>query len=366
MNSSELEPMEGAGEHQPAAAPDRRPTSTLATLAGGSRRLLRRRFVRPIVALAAIAALAGAAYVLGGPPLSSAALADAQSRQAANPGFINNGITDTSGGTTKEVAAATAGPAAVPVVGDGTTSSGNGDNALVSSLTSALIVRNGQVVLEVSDIDKAVSSAQTAISGLGGYVSDSTRSGIDQYVTASVTYRLPVAHWDEALKAIHAVGSKVLSEQTGSSDVTAQAVDLDARIANLKTTETALQAIMTRATVITDVIAVETQLSQVQGEIESLTAQTNRLKDQAAMSTLTVSFQLPSATVAQDWTLGSQVDQALAALVRIGQGLATIAVWFLIVAVPSAIGLLILFGLWKLARRARGRDRSKAETPTAA
>jgi len=88
------------------------------------------------------------------------------------------------------------------------------------------------------------------------------------------------------------------------------------------------------------------------------------------MSTLTVSFQLPSATVttqaAQDWTLGSQVDQALAALVRIGQGLATIAVWFLIVAVPSAIGLLILFGLWKLARRARGRDRSKAETPTAA
>jgi hypothetical protein len=361
MNGSELEPTDGAGAPQPAESPRR-----LTGIGSVPRRLLGRRLLRPVLALAGIAAIVGAGWVVGGPsPFATAAAGDGGRYSAAQPGVVNPAI-DTSGGTTKELTpAAVAGP--VTSV-DG--SQGGTDAALISTLNAALIVRNGQVVLEVTDLDKAVSAAQTAITGLGGYASDSNRSGVDQYLTTSVTYRLPVSRWDDALKAVHGLGNKVLSEQTGSSDVTAQAVDLDARIANLKSTETALQAIMVRATVIADVISVQMQLSQVQGEIESLTAQVNRFKDQASMSTLTVVFQLPSQTVTtqatQEWTLGAQVDQALAALVRIAQGLATIVVWALIVAVPSLIGLLILFGAWRLLRRITRRPAGSNEiTPVA-
>ncbi|HEX7490082.1 MAG TPA: DUF4349 domain-containing protein, partial [Candidatus Limnocylindrales bacterium] len=141
-------------------------------------------------------------------------------------------------------------------------------------------------------------------------------------------------------------------------------IDLDARINNLQRTETALQAIMTKATVIADVIAVENQLSLVQGQIEELTASRDSLKTQAAMSTLTVSYQLPAKTVTtqatQDWTLGNQIDIAGAALVRIGQGLATMGVWLMVVILPIGLvaGLLlaILYVLRRVTRRGRRSD----------
>jgi hypothetical protein len=264
----------------------------------------------------------------------------------------------------KNLAAATpqTGPVARGAGVAGTTSTTAQDPALTAA-AAVQIVKTGQMTLEVNDIDAALTKAQTTISALGGYVDSSSRDGTGDQATASITFRVPVAKWDTALSSLHKIGTKVLSEQTGSSDVTAQVVDLNARLTNLKTTEAALQAIMGRAVAIADVIAVETQLSNVQGQIEEITAEINQLKDQAAMSTVTVVFQLPAQTVTtqatQDWTLGGQIDQAGAALVRIGQGLATIGVWILIVVLPLLLAVFVLFGILALGRRIFGRGRRR-------
>ena len=269
--------------------------------------------------------------------------------------------------------APTAAPAAMPAGDTGTKqfsgvdsqNSGDGTTPESAALTAALettqIVKTGSMALEVTDLDKAVSQAQATIVGMGGYVSDSSRSGDKEVAYATVTYRLPVAKWDDALGAMRSLGSKVLSEQTNSTDVSAQVIDLDARLSNLKATESALQSIMARATAIPDVLAVELQLSQVEGQIEQLTAQRDHLKNQAAMSTLSVSFSTPGKTVTtiatSEWALGAQVDEAVAALVHIGQGLATIVVWALIVGLPVLIGLALLWVIWRIVRRITRRRR---------
>jgi hypothetical protein len=233
----------------------------------------------------------------------------------------------------------------------------------VAAVDASQIVKTGQLDLEVNDLNAALSQAKTAITSLGGTVDQSNQSGTGTDATASVTYRVPAAKWDDALTALHKIGTRVISEQTGATDVTSQVIDLNARIANLDATETALQSIMTRATAIADVLAVEAQLSDTQGQIEELTAERDHLANQAAMSTLTVTFELPSATVTaqatEDWTLASQVDQAGAALVRIGQGLATMAVWVVVVVLPLALGALILFAIFWVARRLAGRGRRR-------
>jgi Domain of unknown function (DUF4349) len=314
------------------------------------------------LALGATAAVIGAAYLVGGPPILDGGTASPLSA-ASHAGPISAPQDAGSAASTKDLALdgtyantpsdSTSGP-------NGGTQTG-GQSGLPASLESTQIVRTGQLSLEVNDLDAAVSQAQAAVVGLGGYVDSSNRSGTGDFAAASITFRLPVARWDEALSDVRKIGSKVLSEQTGTSDVTTQVIDLDARISNLQSTETALQGIMTRATVITDVIAVENQLSDTQGQIEELTAERDHLKDQAAMSTLTVTFQLPDKTVitqaTQDWTLGDQVDQAGAALVRIAQGLATILVWICLVLLPLALAALVLFGIAKVARRILRRVR---------
>lgn len=353
------------------------PSAGAARSIGRAASALVRRHSRVAGALGLIAATAiiAGAYVIGGPP---AAGADATVKPAASAApadllarapLTDNSLSDKN---LQEFSAATQGAAPDGSVSGGSTGASTGasgggtvtpQDALASSIDSTQIVKTGQMSLEVGGLDTALSQAQTTVAGLGGSVDSSNRSGTDDYAMATVTFRVPVAKWDEALSDLRKIGSKVLSEQTNSSDVTGQAIDLDARITNLKTTETALQGIMARASAIPDVIAVENQLSQTQGSIEELTAQLGHLKDQAAMSTLTVTFQLPGKTVitqaTQDWTLSGQIDQAGAALVRIGQGLATAGVWIVVVVLPLGLAFLVLLGIMVIFRRVAGRGSRK-------
>jgi Flp pilus assembly protein TadB len=130
-----------------------------------------------------------------------------------------------------------------------------------------------------------------------------------------------------------------------TEDVTGQVVDLRARIANLQVTEKALQGIMTQATKISDVLAVQAELTIVRGQIEEATAQKQHLEAQAAFSTLTVGFGLkPEAAVVasqKKFDPGNEVDQATASLVEVLQGLATAGIWFGIVWLP----ILLVLGL---------------------
>ena len=224
-------------------------------------------------------------------------------------------------------------------------------------------VRTGSISIEVPKIDPAILQVRTAIAGLGGYVSDSDESNQADQQSASVTYRIPVARWQDALDAIQGIATKVDSSKSNAVEVTGQVLDLGARIDNLRTTETALQAIMARATKISDVLAVESQLSDVQGQIEQLSTQQAHLKDQASLATLTVLFALPPtpATVqtSRGWDPGAQFDQASSALLGIGQGLASAGIWLLIVGLPVGLVLLVVLGLAiVVSRRLRRSNRS--------
>jgi hypothetical protein len=268
--------------------------------------------------------------------------------------------------------AATAGQAAAPAEGDtgygpapvatpaGVPQADGGTNQQLAD--QPLIIYTGTMELEVNDLQASVDQANGVIAGLGGHVESSQQSNNGDRQSASVTYRIPAERWNDALDALRGVGQKLLSLTTNSSDVTAQVVDLDARIDNLKATETALQQIMQQATTIADVLKVQDQLSSVRGDIESMTAQRDHLANQAALATLTVNFTVPvpATTIASGgWDFGAEVDNALAALVRVGQWVASVLIWLLIVFVPVAVPLLIVlwFVLWAVrrynARRAR-------------
>lgn len=223
-----------------------------------------------------------------------------------------------------------------------------------------LIVRTGQLDLEVADLEAALTAAESAVASAGGYVAASQRSGDGERASAMVTYRIPAERWEATLAALRAVGETVLAEQTASEEVTSQVVDLGARLANLRATEAALQAIMAKAVKIPDVLEVQAQLSSVRQEIEQLTAQKASLEARAALATLTVGFTLPPIVavtqVREGWDPAAEVDRAAATLVGLGQGLLNAAIWVAIVALPLALLLgLVVGAAWLMVRRLRPR-----------
>ena len=149
------------------------------------------------------------------------------------------------------------------------------------------IVRTGSLQMTVADTTKALLAGRDAIRSMGGYIGASQQQRTDDQIVATVTYRIPVARWEDALAAIRSLGTEV-GEQTQAVEVTGQLVDLDARIRNLKASETALVGFAAQAAKTSDLLEIEARLTDTRGQIEQLTAQQATMADQAALATLTV------------------------------------------------------------------------------
>lgn len=228
--------------------------------------------------------------------------------------------------------------------GGGTGNQGGGDPGVIDQ-AGLLIVKNGALAIQVEALDAALDAAAREIGALGGYASASQRFGDGDDAQATVTYRIPVARWEEALGHLRGLGQKVIDERFSTEEVTAQVVDLEARIANLRTTEAAFQAIMARAEKIDDILTVQAQLTQVRGEIERLTAQKTNLEGQAAFSTLAVTFALkkdPILAEQQGFSAENEIQQASASLVSVLQAVATAGIWFGIVWLPILLALAVI------------------------
>jgi hypothetical protein len=230
-------------------------------------------------------------------------------------------------------------PAASDATSGGGPISGEGNAAPIEQR----IIKTGEVSVEVADVPAAVGRVRAFALELGGYVGGSQAGSGDQ--GATLTLRVPAARFDEALERLRDLDGEVVAEATRESDVTRQVIDLGARIANLEASEASYRVLLERAERIDDVLAVQSRLDAVRGEIEQLQAQLQEIEGDADLSTLTVSLIPAAEPVAEQteaWNLGSEVQGALAALVGIGQGLLNVVIWFGIVWLPVLLVLTIL------------------------
>jgi hypothetical protein len=250
--------------------------------------------------------------------------------------------------------AASAAPsvAAAQAPSDGSSQPGT-DLAQIDS--NLQIVYTGSLQLVVADVEQALAKAKTAVAASGGYIGASQETNNADQPTAVITYRIPATRWEDTIAALRGLATKVVAEETQAQEVGSQVVDLQARIANLRASEAALQAIAQNTAKVSDLLDVQSQLTDVRGQIEQLDAQEKRLSDQVAYGTLVTTFGLEVQqvqTAAKGWDPGADVDGATAAMISLGQRLASGAIWFAIVWLPLLIvALVVLFVLWKVARR---------------
>jgi hypothetical protein len=249
--------------------------------------------------------------------------------------------------------------------GGGPATSGPGTGGQVAdagaTVPTLLIIRTGELTLQVQDLGAAVRDGDAAVTRAGGYINGSTQSGVGADEAAQATYRIPSAAWQSTLAALHGLASTVVSESIKTDEVTGQVVDLTAHIANLRATEAALQAIMAKAAKISDVLDVQAQLTTTRGEIERLVGNKAHLVDQASYGSLAVTYRLPvvpapKATLVppKGWDPADDVSAASGKLVGIGQATTSIGIWLAIVGLPIVIAsAILLFGAWQIYRLAR-------------
>jgi hypothetical protein len=224
--------------------------------------------------------------------------------------------------------------------------------------------------IEVKGLDAGVAAVRALAAKYGATISDlsvsagtdpgtpqplDAQSGGETAITpggATITLRVPAANLSSAEKDAAALG-RVISQTASESDVTQQHIDLAARLTNLRAEESRLRAFFGKAKKVSEMLAIESELSRVRGDIESMQAQLTYLERQAALATLTISLSEPGGLVspaAGGWGFAAAVRDGVRAAADVTRGLITV----ILAASPLVlIALIALFGIRAMVRRRR-------------
>ncbi|MBX0323381.1 DUF4349 domain-containing protein [Halomicroarcula sp. F13] len=182
--------------------------------------------------------------------------------------------------------------------GDG----GSGSVQVDAAAQQRAIIKTGRMVVEVENFSQSRATIASQARQYGGYVSGSNqrlhRTGNETWTSGYVVVRVPNERYQSMQDDVAAEGT-VLSEETNTEDVTDQLVDLEARLENLRQRRARLRTFYEDANDTEELLRIEEQLSDVQGQIERLEAKQRSLEQRVAFSTIRVELQEPEPGISQ-------------------------------------------------------------------
>lgn len=119
--------------------------------------------------------------------------------------------------------------------------------AAAHSTDHAKIIYTANLSLESKDYDAARAALDAAAAEAGGYMESSSEySGTEDSRSVSLTFRVPQQNYASFLAAVAEAGNVTYKNQQ-ADDVTAQYMDVEARLENLKAQRTRLQQLQQQA-----------------------------------------------------------------------------------------------------------------------
>jgi hypothetical protein len=305
------------------------------------RRLLTRRgltlLAAGLVGLIALFAVVGALHSAGQAPLTASpghlVAGSAENFSSAGSGLAASAPDATPASSAASVPGATFSPAGVQAaaVASGST---------LASVQAHYLVRTGSLAITVAKghVAAVASRVGTITEGLGGYVvsdqySSSTATPLPEPASAGgsgimlppngpyavVTVRSPASSFATAVAEFSRLG-KIESISTQTEDVTAQYVDLGARLAHYRAVQARLLTFLARTTSVGQALAVQQQMDATELTVEQLTGELKALRQTVVYATLTVAIsEQPLAAVAHHNT-SSFPSAFLRSLRLIGSG----------------------------------------------
>ncbi|MGI8923729.1 MAG: DUF4349 domain-containing protein [Fimbriimonadales bacterium] len=217
------------------------------------------------------------------------------------------------------------------------------------------VVRTGNLSLRVANLKQSETKATSLVKSWGGYVEDSESSDLEsEHPSMLLTLRVPEAHFETALTKFEELGVRTAKSVTGK-DVTAQLVDMDARLKNLRAQEETYRQILGHSNKVGEVLSVQQHLSEIRGEIEAMAASRQSMAKLAALSTISLTLQQRPAAKELQGDAGWASDAWASATQTLGDAFKALSVAVIWAFVYAPLWLPIAFFGRVLARRVARR-----------
>ena len=180
--------------------------------------------------------------------------------------------------------------------GDSLSSNPTGTGSAVPVIQGPQVIRQAQLAISVKsgEFDSKLAAVRALVQLEQGYIAGtdaqaSPANPNDQIRSGVISFMVPASKFDDTIDQLSRLG-KVQNTHISGNDVSAQYVDLQARLGNLEAQRNAMLALLGRAQTISDIIAVQNQLGQITMQIEQLKGQISYIDHNTAFSTVSVSL----------------------------------------------------------------------------
>ena len=181
------------------------------------------------------------------------------------------------------------------------------DDKQPASALQRHVIRKATIELKTDDVRAVFLKAAMVLNeARGEYVESSELTGTGKDAQAHLTLRVTAERLDDVLNQLRQLG-EVRSERVEGQDVTAQVVDVEARLRNEQRVEAELLQLLEKRqdAPLKEILELRDKIGQIRGEIERLTAQRDQLSRLVSLATVLILIRPSDAPVAGESHLGA-------------------------------------------------------------
>jgi len=160
------------------------------------------------------------------------------------------------------------------------------------------IIKTATLNVEVKDYAKFNQLVHSSASRFGGYIADEQQTETEYKIENTITIKVPVDQFQSAVDFLSSGDGKINEKKISSEDVTTQFVDTKSRLEAKKQVRLRYLELLKQAKNMEEILQVQTEINDIQEEIESAAGRINYLTNASAMSTINLTYyQVLDATV---------------------------------------------------------------------
>lgn len=217
---------------------------------------------------------------------------------------------------------------------------------------SRKLITTMNISAETEELDGVLSNVQSRVKELGGYIESSDiyngsnyNSGSKPKRSAYLTLRIPANNLDKFIETVEN-STNITNKSTSVEDVTLNYVDIESKKKALTAEENRLLEILESAETVEDVIAVESRLSEVRYQIESIESQLRTYDNRINYSTVNLDInEVVKFTPTQEKSAGERMREGfIESIAEVGALIAEGFIWF-VIHIPQIVLVLLLVAI---------------------
>lgn len=238
------------------------------------------------------------------------------------------------------------------------------------------IIETAHLSVQTLEFDTFLENLNTAVAKYGGYVESSDVGGRSYYNQKQLRYayivlRIPNQNLAVFKQLVSDIGN-VTGSNTNTEDVTLSYVDTESRLAAYRTEQETLLTLLEKAESMEDILAIQSQLTQVRAEIESYESILRTYDNRINYSTVSIDLsEVERETAVVEETPGEEISRRFReSLEDVGEGFTDFGIWFIgnlpeiivwVVILGGAAVLIVLICRGGKKRRARRAEKRAAK-----